>query len=164
MPINVDLTRRIDPKNSSFEYTNPQKSGTYAMLDDLRTLYPVQALSSAPVDGQTIYFGNLPKAPVTTANISRVYIRKACTIRIAEIYCYAGTAGTSENWSLYIRKNNTTDTLIATVGASTNQRIFSNTSLSIAMDAGDYFEIKAVNPTWATNPNTAIFGGYILVE
>jgi len=124
----------------------------------------VQALTSSPADGATIYFGMLPKAPVTTGAISKVYIRKAGTIKHAEIYCYSGTAGSAESWSLYIRKNNTTDTLIATVAAATNERVFSNSSLSIAMAVGDYFEIKAINPTWGTNPLTTIFGGYIYME
>lgn len=124
----------------------------------------VQALTSSPGDGATVYFGMLPKAPTTTANISKVYLRSAGTIKRAEIYCYSGTAGTNENWSLYIRKNGTTDTLIATVGANTNQRIFSNSNLNIAMADGDYFEIKSVQPTWATNPATTIYGGYIIVE
>lgn len=124
----------------------------------------VQALTSSPADGATIYFGNLPKAPTTTGATSKIYIREAGTITVAEIYCYSGTAGTAENWSLYIRKNNTTDTLIATVGSATNERVFSNTGLSIAVAVGDYIEIKAINPTWATNPLTTIFGGYIYIE
>lgn len=124
----------------------------------------VQALTSSPTDAQTIYFGNLPKAPVTTAGTSKVYIRKAGTIKVAEIYCYSGTAGTNESWSMYIRKNNLTDTLIATLGVNTNERVFSNTALSIAVAVGDYIEIKCINPTWATNPLTTIFGGYIYIE
>lgn len=124
----------------------------------------VQALTSSPADGATIYFGMLPKAPVTVGATSKIFIRKAGTIKHAEIYCYSGTAGTAESWSLYIRKNNTTDTLIATVAAATNERVFTNSSLSIAMAVGDYFEIKAINPTWATNPLTTIFGGYIYIE
>ena len=124
----------------------------------------VQALTSSPTDGATTYFGNLPKVPQTTANRSKVYVRKAATIKIAEIYCYSGTAGTGESWSLYLRKNNTTDYLIATVAASTSERVFSNTGLSITMDVGDYFELKAVNPTWVTNPLTTIWGGYIYIE
>jgi hypothetical protein len=106
----------------------------------------------------------LPKAPITTANVSKIYIRKAGTIKIAEIYCYSGTAGTAEAWSLYIRKNNTTDTLIQTLSVNTSERVFTNSALSIAVAAGDYVEIKSVNPTWATNPLTCIFGGYIYVE
>jgi hypothetical protein len=124
----------------------------------------VQALTSSPGDGATVYFGMLPKAPIATANVSKVYIRKAGTIKIAEIYCYSGTAGTAENWSLYIRKNNTTDYLIQTKAVNTNERVFSNTSLNIPMVAGDYFEIKSVQPTWATNPLTCIYGGYVYVE
>jgi hypothetical protein len=124
----------------------------------------LQALTSSPVDAQTVYFGMLPKAPVTSANISKVYIRKAGTIKIAEIYCYSGTAGTNQAWSLYVRKNNTTDYLIATLSLATSERVFSNSALSISVVAGDYVEIKGVQPTWTTNPATTIYGGYIYIE
>lgn len=124
----------------------------------------VQALTSNPVDAQTVYFGNLPKAPVTAAAISKVYIPKSGTIKRAEIYCYSAVAGTAENWSLNIRLNNTIDTLIQTVGVSASERRFSNTSLNIAVVAGDYIEIKSVQPTWVTNPTGTIFGGYIYIE
>lgn len=124
----------------------------------------VQALTSSPVDAQTIYFGNLPKAPVTTAGTSKVYIPKSGTIKRAEIYCYSGTAGTNQAWSLYVRLNNLTDTLISTLSVATNERVFTNSSLSISVVAGDYIEIKSINPTWATNPLTTIFGGYIYIE
>jgi hypothetical protein len=124
----------------------------------------VQALTSSPTDAQTIYFGMLPKAPTTTANTSKVHIRKAGTITMANIYCYSGTAGTNEAWSLYIRKNNTTDTLISTLSVATNERIFTNSSLNISVIAGDYIEIKGVQPTWATNPLTCIYGGFLYIE
>jgi hypothetical protein len=106
----------------------------------------------------------LPKAPVTAAATSKVHVRKAGTIKMANIYSYSGTAGTAEAWSCYIRKNNTTDYLIATLSVATNERIFTNSSLNIAMAAGDYFEIKMVNPTWATNPLTFVPAGYVYIE
>lgn len=124
----------------------------------------VQALTSSPTDAQTIYFGNLPKAPVTTAGTSKVYIPKSGTIKRAEIYCYSGTAGTNQAWSGYVRLNNLTDTLISTLSVATNERVFSNSALSISVVAGDYIEIKFINPTWTTNPLTTIFGGYIYIE
>jgi len=124
----------------------------------------VQALTSSPADGATIYFGQLPKAPTTSAAISKVYIRKAGTIKAANIYSYAGTAGTNEAWVAYIRVNNTTDYQIASVSAATNERVWSNTGLSIAVSVGDYIETKFVNPTWATNPLTFIVGGYYYIE
>lgn len=124
----------------------------------------VQALTSSPTDAQTVYFGMLPKAPITTANVSRIYIRKTCTLTLAEIYNYSGTAGTGEAWSLYVRKNNTTDTLVATVSLAANMRVFSNAALSISLVSGDYLEMKSVQPTWATNPATCIWGGYLYFE
>ncbi len=124
----------------------------------------VQALTSSPTDAQTVYFGNLPKAPVTTAATSKVYIPKTGTLKRAEVYCFSGTAGTAESWSLYVRHNNATDYLIATLAVSASARIFSNSSLAIAVSAGDYFEIKGVQPTWVTNPATTIYGGYVYIE
>lgn len=123
----------------------------------------VQALTSSPADGATVYFGPQPRAP-GAVGLSKVYIRKAGTIKMANILVQSGTAGTAENWSLYIRVNNTTDTLIETVGAATAERVFDNSSLSITVNAGDYFEIKSVQPTWATNPATTIYGGYVYIE
>lgn len=159
---NATLTGTLSLPNTSV--TNAMLAGSIATSKI--TSYAgysinVQALTSSPVDATTIYFGVLPKAPTTTSNISKIYIRTAGTITAAEIYSYSGTAGTNENWSLYIRVNGTTDNLIQTVGVATSERVFTNSSLAIAVSAGDYVEIKSVNPTWATNPLTTIFGGYI---
>lgn len=125
--------------------------------------YFVQALTSSPTDSQTVYFGHLPKAPVTTAGISRVEISINGTLTGAYIYCYSGTAGTNENWVLYVRLNNLVDYVISTVGSATNQRIFENWAMNIPVVKGDYIEIKGVQPLWATNPLTTIYGGYVEV-
>ena len=125
---------------------------------------PILALTSNPVDGQTVYFGGIPRAPITTANYAKVRVPYAGTITRAYVYCYAGTAGTAENWSLYLRLNNTTDTLIKTLGVGALERIFDNNALSIPVIAGDYFEIKGVHPTWATNPAATFYGGYLWIE
>jgi collagen type VII alpha len=123
----------------------------------------VQALTSSPADAATVYFGQQPRAP-GAVGLSKVYIRKAGTITMANILVQSGTAGTNEAWSLYIRKNNTTDYLIETVSAATAERVFDNSALSISVVAGDYFEIKSIQPTWATNPLTTIYGGYVYIE
>jgi len=135
--------------------TIPAASG-YALL--------VQALTSSPADGATVYFGQLPRPPVGSANMSRVRIPKAGTIKRVYVYCYSGTAGTAEAWSLYIRLNNLTDTLIKTLSVSQAERIFDNDALNIAVVSGDYIEIKGVQPAWATNPLTTIYGGYVYIE
>lgn len=124
----------------------------------------VQCITSSPADGATYYYGMKPIANNTTAGANKVYIRKAGILKIAEIYTYAGTAGTAEQVSMYIRKNNTTDYLIDSISSANNERVFSNAALSIPLAVGDYVEIKMVCPTWATNPLTFIMGGYIYIE
>ena len=134
-----------------------------AWADRMGYTLDVQALTSSPADAATVYFGQIPRAP-STVGLSKVYIREPGIIKAANILAQSGTAGTAEAWSLYIRVNNTTDTLIATVSAATAERVWSNSALSITVNAGDYFEIKSVQPTWATNPLTTIYGGYVYIE
>jgi len=129
--------------------------------------YALSVLSGAgdAADTSTKYFGNLPLNVSGIAGQRRVYIGKAGTIKIAYIDCFcATTIGSSESWSLYIRLNDTTDTLIAAVALEANHRVFANTNLSIAVVAGDYFEIKAIYPTWVTDPVITGFSGNIYIE
>jgi PKD repeat protein len=157
---------------NAFWATNPATNivGGTAFVDTTITDsvqgYPlfVQALTSSPADGQMIYFGNLPKAPVPTAAISKIYIPRSGTINRVFINAYSGTPGTNEAWSLYIRKNDAADTLIKTISSSSFERLFVSTNLNISVVAGDYIEIKGVQPTWATNPLTTIYGGYVFVD
>ena len=167
---NVSITKHgFTPKAPNNTTLFLRGDGTWATPE---TIYSgigysihVQALTSTPADGGTVYFANLPKTTGTQAVSGKVYIRKAGTIKIAEIYSYSGTAGTGEaSWSLYIRVNNTTDYLIAALAVTTNERIFTNAALSIAVVAGDYIQIKCTYPTFATNPATTIYGGYVYIE
>lgn len=145
-------------------YNNDATGWTYITPSPQGYAINVMALTSSPADTTPFYFGMLPKAITTTANISKIYIRKPGTLKIAEIYTYAGTAGTAEAVSMYIRVNNATDYLITTLSVSANERIFSNTGLSIPLAVGDYIEIKCIPPIWVTNPLTFICGGYIYIE
>ena len=125
----------------------------------------VQAASQATlVDAQTLYWGSMLVVPSTTADRWRVYIPKSGIIKAAYIFNYAATAGTGESWSMSIRKNNATDTLIQALGVAANARCWSNVALNIPVVAGDYIEIKEVCPTWVTNPVTATRTGVIYIE
>jgi hypothetical protein len=125
---------------------------------------PVMALASSPIDSATVYFGNRPVTPSTTAATNKIYIPRAGTIKRAEIYCYSNTAGSAESWTLYIRLNNAADTEIATVSAGTQERIFRNANVGLGVVSGDYIEIKGVQPLWVTNPTVTIYGGYLYIE
>lgn len=117
------------------------------------------------IDAETDYIGFASATPTTTAAHRKMYIPVAGTIIIAELFFACNTAGTNENWSAYIRLNDTTDTLIQTVGVSATSRTWTNSALSIAVVAGDFIEIKIINPTWATNPSGApSWGGYVYVQ
>jgi len=39
-----------------------------------------------------------------------------------------------------------------------------STNLNVSVVAGDYIEIKGVQPTWVTNPLTTIYQGHIYIE
>lgn len=119
---------------------------------------------SNPIDGVTYYFGQVARNIWNSAGASKVYIKKAGKIKFAKIFAHAQTAGSSENISLYIRLNDTTDYLIETVGSATNNREWTNNSLDITVAEGDYFEIKMAGVTWATNPGNICFGGSIYIE
>ncbi len=118
-----------------------------------------------PVDSETVHFSNIPLAPNATAANRKLYIPIAGTITACDIMVWANNAvGTNEDWSLYLRLNDTTDTLIATLALATVARHFVNLSLSIAVAAGDYICIKSVEPAWATNPSSVVIGGCIYIE
>jgi hypothetical protein len=122
----------------------------------------VTALTFDPVDAYTYYIGNQAFAP-TTASGRRVYIPKAGTIKVAYLH-WLSSVPSNENISVYIRLNNTADTLIAAIGDTAGTKVFSNAALSIAVVAGDYIEVKIVCPTWATNPTNVALGGTIYIE
>jgi hypothetical protein len=111
------------------------------------------ANQATTTDSQTMYWGSIiALAPTTTAANTRIYIPKAGTIKAAQVFAHAATAGSAEAWVMNIRLNNTTDTQIASLALSAAQRLWANYALSIAVVAGDYIEIKEVQPAWATNP------------
>lgn len=159
--------------NTEFEYLDGVSGNIQTQLNTIQTSangrgYTI-AVTTASTNisvGITYYFGSQARAMVSTANVWKMYIPKDGTIKKVYIMSYAGTTvGSNENLSLYIRKNNTTDTLIATIGASTALREFTNTSLSISVSAGDYIEMKLVVPNPYTTPPAGItFGGSIYIE
>lgn len=143
--------------------TWPAQTGTVALTSDVGYILPLLSNSSTFADGVTYYFGNVT-TKTTSAGTRKVYIRKAGTIKAADVYWIATTSGTNENISIYIRHNNTTDYLIETVGVSAAERYFTNSSLSIAVAAGDYIEIKIVSPTWATDPAGNSLAAFLYIQ
>jgi len=128
--------------------------------------YTISVFSSFPNSlgpGLTQYFGNMVKPLTTVPGNSKVYFREDCTITGAEISSMSQGMGSAQDWSLYISVNGTTDYLVQTNSVSSQFRTWSNAGLDIEITAGDYIEMKIVNPIWVQVPQNTTFGGYLTV-
>lgn len=127
-------------------------------------------LIAGPADSTTYYFGGLALSNFTmdtTAATKRLYIPKAGTLKVVEGFIYTTVGGASnETSTISFRLNNTTDTSIsALLDLSAQAVTFSNTSLSVSVARGDYFEFKWATPAWATNPSgTTMFTVIAYIE
>jgi len=162
---NVDTLRHgLCPKLPDTTTDFLRGDGTWAVPGvDLGYTFSPMAGEFSPSDAGTYYAGCHPSIGTIPA-LRRMYIPKAGVITVAYLYWYAaGEAGTSESVSVYIRKNNTDDTLVATIGNAEVSKVFSKTDLEIAVAQGDYIEMKIVCPTWATNPTNVYLTGVVYV-
>lgn len=121
-----------------------------------------------PADAQTYFLRYGSIAPLGGGSgfaQTRMYIPIAGTITRA-YGCFTCTTGSSQNSTIIIRLNNTTDTTVSsTIPLNVSPSNFNNTGLSIAVSAGDYIEVKWTTPTWSpTNPTNVILSMFIYVS
>lgn len=120
--------------------------------------------ASSDMTASTVkYFGSMADTPRGNSGRAICYIPVSGTITEATIQGVADTPGSSQSWTMYIRKNDSSDTSIASVSNSNTVRVWRNTGLSIAVSAGDYIEIKSGSVAWGTVPLGVRFGGYVFV-
>ena len=75
------------------------------------------------------------------------------------------TTGTSENSTIKLTLNNSTDiNITTTLQLNASPATFSNTGLSQAVSAGDYIEVKWVTPAWVTNPSNCRFSCTVYIN
>ena len=125
------------------------------------------AASFSPADSFSYYWGDSDRAPGGGGIVLyfSMYFREAGTITAGEIKWQTGsTAGSGENVSIYVRLNNTTDYLVATVGNTTAYKEFSNTSMSVPIVSGDFICMKMTTPAWVTNPLQVYLSGNLTFE
>lgn len=111
-----------------------------------------------PADDTTYYFGrDVNLAPTAIEKIRAVTFMKDVVITRAWLRAtLTETSGTAEDVAFYIRKNATSDTLIASdvkfnMGAYT-LALYKNEAINLSLNAEDYIEIKWGAQTFATNP------------
>ncbi|MEZ5195091.1 MAG: hypothetical protein R2764_01430 [Bacteroidales bacterium] len=163
-PANAQKNSDITKAEIEAKLTGEISSHSHAAASPGFAINVLSARVYNPDNDSIDYFSNVAYAALNVESYFYLFIRQNCTLKIAEINCFAATIGSAEGWSLYVRKNASIDTLIATVGQATLLRNFSNTEMNINFNAGDYFTIKVVNPTWATTPRDVVFGGYLYFE
>lgn len=161
----LSLDTATYPSLTELSYVKGVTSAIQTQLNGKYNVYGLSSTTSTPLANGTRYFGNSSKAIYGTSGQAIFYFLAAGTIIAAEVFSYAGgTVGSNEAQDMYIRINNTTDYLIATVSAATAARYYVNTGLSIAVTASDYAEIKWVTNALATAPTNVTNGGNIFVR
>lgn len=130
-------------------------------VQNLRGGYTLQASASVfnPADATSYFFGGLPtSAPSTSTNLFLIQFPRSGTITAASLFFHYGATGSNETSTVKIRlqSNPANDVTISSSITSNADTLITNTSLSTAVTAGQYFEILWTTPTWATNP-TSVF-------
>lgn len=124
-----------------------------------------------PQDNLTYFLGSsqsMAAAPSATAARRRAYVSSARTITEIDFQAFTTVAASGESVQVYLRVNNTTDTTLTTsmtwnAGAN-SYNLLRVTGLNIALAADDYWEIKIVCPTWATNPTGVTIQGSVTYQ
>ena len=115
--------------------------------------------ASSPADSTTFYLGANAALLSATAALSNIYVPR-CVIRGGRIdVVVAGTTGSGETSTLYLRVDNTTDhqlTASITHGSLAQSFAFADLGLPLAEDQAVQFKI--VHPAWATNPTVVYYG------
>jgi len=136
--------------------------GCYTLLG-----YSPVSSTSTLAASTTYYFGSrFNNLPSTLGAFNRIDIPKTATIKRIRLQISATTIGSSgENVEIYLRVNNSTDTLL-TDNVPINSNIYYTRTWtgSIPVTAGDYVEFKMVTPAWSVVPNIPGISGQIYLE
>lgn len=153
--------------NAQHTHQNAAGGGTLNSAALATSPYTLQCatFNNTPADATTYYFGgSFGGAMGTVGGVRRIIFPRAGTVTRIHLV-FQVVAGSNETSTISFRLNDTTDTTISsTVDLSASPAIVSNTALSIAVIAGDYFEIKWVTPTWVTNPTAVTISGVVFIS
>lgn len=167
LPFNA-FARDIIPDMS--EESVPVLNEELRQLRDRKSGYALVIANASfdPADATTYYFGLAYNTTFSTTatTINKVFVPRSGKIKkVYANFNQSGVLGTAETSTVYIRLNNTTDTVISSAvkNDSTPVSVIED-GLDINVSAGDYFSIKWVTPTWATNPTTFRIQAIVWIE
>lgn len=114
-------------------------------------------------DSTTYYAGDHHNALTTYSTVARE-ILKACTIKSVRFrWSVNGTGPSSEEVTLFLRINDTTNIASTNVASTTNVTA-TVTGLSTALVATDTIAYGITTPAWATNPTNTFFRAAVYCE
>lgn len=123
-----------------------------------------------PADSTTYYMVINNGAIFTNSTdpaVAGIYysIPKAGTLDSVKcVITVAGTLGSSQNCTLFIRVNNTTDTnLTTTLTLDTASQVLTFSSIGLSLNAGDFVAIGFTGAAWSPNPTSVAFSGTAMV-
>jgi hypothetical protein len=120
-----------------------------------------------PSDGVTYFSGTFAGSDPTTGETSlTLNVPLACRVVGATIQTIvAGTLGSGESATFSIRINGTTNqTLSTAVTFAAANTVFNLTGLAIVLAKGDQLQLRAVMPTFVTNPTVVLYQCTLLME
>lgn len=129
--------------------------------------FSATALGLNPADATTYFAGELHALTMqTTATVQAVRVPKAGVLTFAyATFRNFGTPGSNTNSTVYVRVNNTTDYTIATTVDTSVLGTYTNAvSFGVPVAKSDFFEIKWITPTWATNPTNVTVAGTVWID
>jgi hypothetical protein len=136
---------------------------THAQIDAALgySLHFGQISGQTPVDAATYYFSH---SRWTGQGTGMIFCAKAGTIKA--IYgIFTQAVGTNEASTLSILKNGVDNTVVSnTLAHNAATTPFSKVDLNIAVNAGDYLELKWICPIWVTNPTGVVLSADAWVE
>ena len=144
---------------------SPAEAARTWVAPTARHLIVLHCNAFSPADATQYYCAN--STPGTTdGSAPGVYFGRGGTITAIYITFTQTTAiGTSETSTVAFRLNKTTSTNVSTaVTNNAGLTGFSNTGLSIAVVAGDYFGVHWTTPTWTTNPTGVVINVTVVME
>lgn len=144
----------IDTTNVKFYRANgTSSSADWKLVNGSYSMQGFSGYTSSVSASTTYYFGSYWSATLEMAIAnSRIYIPKKGIITAAFVNFKQTTYSSSEQSSLYIRVNNTTDYLISnSIQTNVGNTYINNTSMSIPVNQGDYINFKFITPAWTTN-------------
>ena len=161
----VSLSTSTYPSLTELSYVKGLTASTQTQLNNKTDYFTIvcNAGGTNLADATTYYMGQGGYAVSTTVNTRNVYVPFTSTLTNVTIVTGSAVVATTENTTVIFRLNNTTDTTLSSAIKFSGGNAQSNgatlayniTGLSIAVSAGDFFEIKFTTPTWVTNPTSA---------